>query len=231
MKLIRKNHWGFSWNGWKQSVFSFIKHEIFWLPYHFQYFPLLYFHWLNKIESFFPSYSHYCPLYLPDLSVIFVQSFSSSFFSWWCSLVKSYLPFGTNNLKGGGWGNNQSGRRKTHGEFIASCLSARNKWSRWGQRLTSRDSLSQIMLSFGGKLTLGVEPPTRQVSLPRTHLGFYWNDRVWKGVYNEKLKELAIWQKREMGIYRETLTEKQVQYKIGWPPSRAMLFLQYEYGE
>lgn len=191
-----------------------MKHKIFWRLCYFQYFPL-YFHWWTKIESFFPSSIH-CPLNLPVLFCHLCGVFLLQFFSEWCSLVKSYWPFVTNKLKGGlreqsEWQTQNAGK-----EFLASCLSARNKWSRWGQRLTSRDCLSQIMLSFGGKLTLGVEPPTRQVSLPRTHLGFYWNDRVWRGVYNEKLKELAIWQKSEMGFYRGTLREKQVPYKIGW---------------
>lgn len=56
----------------------------------------------------------------------------------------------------------QSGSdNKTQGEFLAFCLSAWNKWSRQGHWLTSGDSLSQIMLSFGGKLTLGAESATR----------------------------------------------------------------------
>lgn len=56
----------------------------------------------------------------------------------------------------------QSGSdHKTQGEVLASCLSAGNKWSRQEYWLTSGDSLSQIMLSFGGKLTLGIESTTR----------------------------------------------------------------------
>lgn len=111
----------------------------------------------------------------------------------------------------------QSGSdNKTQGEFLAFCLSAWNKWSRQGHWLTSGDSLSQIMLSFGGKLTLGGESATRWVSLARMHVGLYWN--------KIREKECKMEKRRKNGIMAESL---KVEEEDGCPSRKSVLLIQY----